>query len=96
MPRCALGHQGIHLVTATAAKVEELDRSVLRAKVEAASVRPTPGTSDLLGRPLRVETVGVVDGSGKVKAVNTHDLTGMMPVHLAGHPLMLHTKKRRA
>ena len=94
MPRCALGHQGIHLVTATAEKMAELDRDLLRTKIKQASVRPSPGTSDLLGRPLRAVTVAVVDYDGKVKAVDVHDLTALMPVHLVGHPLALHTKRR--
>lgn len=86
MPRCALGYQGIHLVTATAEKVAELDRAVLRAKVEAASVRPTPGTSDLLGRPLRVDALpGVTSGMFgglRLQMVESHDLLALAPIHL--------------
>ena len=78
-----------------AEKVAELDRQLLRVKVEDASVRPTPGTSDLLRQSLRVETVGAIGGDGKVKAVDVHDLTAMMPIHLVGHPLTLHTRRNR-
>lgn len=86
MPRCALGNQGIHLVRQTAEKVAELDRQLIRARIEEASARPQPGTSDLLSRPLRAESLPGVTvgrfGSFKLLMVESYDLTAMAPMHL--------------
>ncbi len=57
-------------------------RNRLRAKVDAASVRPTPGTSDLLARPLRATTAYGFTDTGKLGEVETHDLTALAPIHL--------------
>lgn len=62
-------------------------RRVLREKVEAASQRPAPGSSDLLAGPVGGELRGV-GGLGNPKTVTVHDLTsgggtgGLAPIHL--------------
>jgi hypothetical protein len=78
-----LGEQAIHLVRETAKIVHEMDinRVALRRKIEKAT-RPAPGTSDLLGRPMRVGTSGGIDPNGKLRVVDTYDLVGMAPIHL--------------
>lgn len=95
----ALGDQALHLIRETAAASREVDRQALRARVEAASIRPTPGTSDLLGRPLSCGVCGSIGVDGKLRAIDTHDLVAMAPVHLRDHKLELHVpvvKKRRS
>lgn len=62
-------------------------RRLLREKVEAASQRPAPGSSDLLAGPVGGELRGV-GGLGNPKTVTVHDLTsgggtgGLAPIHL--------------
>lgn len=84
--RSVLGEQALHLVRETAKTAEEIDRvarrNALRRKVDKASERPTPGTSDLLGRPMQVGTIGGIGADGKLRAVDTYDLVGMAPIHL--------------
>lgn len=84
--RKVLGEQALHIVRETAQQVREMDRrrSALRRKIDRASVRPAPGTSDLLGLPLRVRSTGGIDPNGKLRVVDTYDLLGMMPIHLKG------------
>lgn len=107
MSRRALGEQGLRLIEAAAARSQEIDkqrsdrdrdRAALRARVEAASIRPTPGTSDLLGRPLSCGVCGSIGADGKLRAIDTHDLLALAPVHLREHKLKLDApieKKRR-
>lgn len=86
--RRALGPQGFHIVKEAGRRAEELSVDVAAARreerrrrqkiVDAASVRPAPGTSEQLAN---------VDGShghGKMQ-VEVYDLVGMMPVKLRGH-----------
>lgn len=79
MTRRALGVQALHLIRESADACVTIDRAAIRAKVDAASVRPTPGTSDLLARPVNGRLPGIGDSP---KTVTVHDLVGMMPVHL--------------
>lgn len=75
LPR-VLGPQGLHIVKEAASKLEDIDRTVLQQKIEAASQRPSPGTSNLLGGR-DYPTPHYWNGS--------HDLTGvegLLPVHL--------------
>ena len=76
-PQHALGEQGLRLVKEAAEKAQGIERRALRRRVEEASRRPAPGTSELLSRALTVETHAV--GAREVKV---HDLVGMAPVHL--------------
>lgn len=78
--RRALGDQAIHLIRETAKTCTEIDRAALRAKIDAASIRPTPGTSDLLARSVSGELPGTAKRGPKT--VKVYDLTGMMLVHL--------------
>jgi len=81
--RSVLGDQALHLIhDVMVPAMDELDRQALRAKVEAASIRPTPGTSDLLGTILEVRTSAGIDNRGKLRAVDTHDLLKLAPIHL--------------
>lgn len=98
----ALGKQGLRLVpqigeqlneiTEAAQKAQQEERRRdLRTRVEEASVRPAPGSSDLLGRPLRAESLpGIVPGffgGLRLRMVESHDLvSGLMPIHLKGGP----------
>lgn len=72
--------------TEAAAQLAE-QRRLLREKVEAASQRPAPGSSDLLAGPVGGELRGV-GGLGNPKTVTVHDLTsgggtgGLAPIHL--------------
>lgn len=52
------------------------ERRARRRRIEA-MVRPAPGTSELLSRPLSVEVRGVGG-----RDVEIHDLTAMAPMHL--------------
>jgi len=70
-------------------------RRALRHKVEEASIRPAPGTSDLLGRSLSAGIAAGVDGAGRLRAAETYDLVGMAPVHLVGHRGLAARKKVR-
>ena len=94
----ALGDQALHLIRDTAAVSREIDRQALRARVEAVSIRPTPGTSDLLGRPLSCTTCASIGVDGKLRAIETHDLLALAPIHLHNHKLVLDVpvvKRRR-
>lgn len=82
MRKRALGEQGIHLIRDTAERVADFERERLRLKVEEASSRPHPGTSDILGRPLAVSEAYGRERNGKLGIVETHDLTAMAPIHL--------------
>lgn len=65
------------------AAVPAFDPAVLRLKLEAASARPSPGTSELLSRPLHTEVaVGYMRRGDKLSMVESHDLTAMAPIHL--------------
>lgn len=65
------------------AAAPQFDRDTLRARLEAASARPSPGTSELLSRPLHTETVvGHARRGDKLSMVESHDLTAMAPIHL--------------
>lgn len=77
--RRALGVQAIHLIKESADDCAAIDKAALRARVDAASVRPTPGTSDMLARRVDGKLPGLGDSP---KTVTVHDLVGMMPVHL--------------
>lgn len=89
----ALGEQGLRLVEETAAKLRDVEkaakaaRQAVRRKVESASQRPVPGSSDLLAGPVGGELRGV-GGLGNPKTVTVHDLTsgggtgGLAPIHL--------------
>lgn len=72
--------------TEAAAELAER-RRLLREKVEGASQRPAPGSSDLLAGPVGGELRGV-GGLGNPKTVTVHDLTsgggtgGLAPIHL--------------
>lgn len=83
--RQALGEQGLRLVEETAAKIRDIDKAAKaarRRRVEAASQRPAPGTSDLLAGPVGGVLPGV-GGLGAPKTVRVHDLVdGLAPVHL--------------
>lgn len=57
-------------------------RNRLRTQIEAASVRPAPGSSDLLARPLRASTSYGYTENGKLGDVVTHDLCALAPIHL--------------
>lgn len=87
-PRQALGDQAIHLIKETAIAAEEVNRNARearkarRARIEAASRRPSPGTSDLLGSVLEVHTSAGIDNKGKLRAVDTYDLLKLAPIHL--------------
>lgn len=80
--RQALGDQAIHLIRETAETLRDVNQRAKRAAVEAASVRPSPGTSDILGRPLQVRSSAGIDHKGNLRAVDTYDLVGMAPIHL--------------
>jgi hypothetical protein len=82
--RRALGDQAIHLIRESGDLARDIDRAARRARIDAACVRPVPGTSDLLGRPLRYEEVPGVGMDGKLQIVEVHDLTAMAPCHLLG------------
>lgn len=59
------------------------DRDTLRARLDVASVRPAPGSSDLLSRPLSHELVfGYTQGGKLSNEAEVHDLTAMAPIHL--------------
>ena len=79
--RRALGVQAIHLIRETAEIMADIERAALRAKVEAASVRPTPGTLDTLATPVSGKLPGIGDSP---KTVDVHDLVGLLPVQLRG------------
>lgn len=89
MTKRALGDQALHLIHQTGERLRELDRNALRQRVEEASVRPTPGSSDLLGRPLSVRTCAGIDDDGNLRAVDLHDLIGLAPIHLLARGLKL-------
>lgn len=83
--KSVLGPQALHLIHESGATLRDIElraRQVLRRKVEAASHRPAPGTSDLLGRPMEVHTAAGIDGHGNLRTVDTYDLVGMAPIHL--------------
>lgn len=83
--RQALGEQGLRLVEETATKIRDIDKAAKaarRRRVEAASQRPAPGSSDLLGRTMAVSTSAGVDDNGKVRTMEVYDLVGMAPIHL--------------
>lgn len=80
--QAVLGERGLHLIRESAQAAQEIERAARRARIEEASVRPVAGTSDLLGRPLRVtESLGTLR-NGKVGVVETHDLVAMAPIQL--------------
>lgn len=76
MSRRALGVQAFELIRDTAEVCRELDRNALRQRVEEASVRPAPGTSNLLQ-----ESLGDVVVAGH-HFKGAWDATGLLPVHL--------------
>lgn len=82
--RRALGDQAIHLIHESAEAARDVERESRRARVDAASVRPTSGTSDLLGRPLRFMVAPGVGLDGKLRMVEVHDLLALAPIHLIG------------
>lgn len=93
--RAALGEQGLHIVREAAYRAGELSVEIERARkrgererrqavVEQRSVRPAVGTSEMLSRPLTMGVSAGVDGRGKIREVETHDLVGMAPCHLKG------------
>lgn len=94
-----LGEAGIHLITSTANEMKRLESSRLRAIIEE-RVRPAPGTSELLSRPMR-EEVQVWNG----KDVTLFDFIGggrgeervggLAPVHLLGGRVDQELKKRK-
>lgn len=53
-----------------------------RARIESLSIRPHPGTSDLLHRPLSQETFP--SPVNRVKEVEVFDLVDLAPMHLVG------------
>lgn len=77
-----LGEQALYVIREAADRCQEVSREALRAKIEAASVRPLPGTSHLLteNKPLAEEHHGV-DREGKPGKVLVYDLVGTAPVH---------------
>lgn len=81
MTRRALGVQAIHLIRESAEDCAAIDKAALRAKIDTASVRPTPGTSDLLARRVDGKLPGLGDSP---KTVTVHDHVGLLPVRLRG------------
>lgn len=73
MPRShmALGVQGA-----------EAAKQARRNAIEQLSVRPSPGSSDLLHRPLSSDCVGGVGPTGRIRTMIVYDLLGLAPVHL--------------
>jgi hypothetical protein len=65
-----------------ASKPSPISRRALRAKIERASIRPAPGTSELLSRSMSTEeTVSTVH---RGRSVVLYDLVDLAPVHLFG------------
>lgn len=59
------------------------DRETLRARLEAASIRPTPGTSELLKHALHTEfAFGYSEGGKLTNDAPSHDLMALAPIHL--------------
>lgn len=92
MPRCRIDETGTYLVKESGTYridptiADPAARRATRQAVEAASVRPVPGTSDTLGRPLRVDALpGIASGlfgGLRLQMVESHDLTALAPMHL--------------
>ncbi len=80
MSRRALGVQAIHLIRRSADDCNAIDKAALRAKIDVASVRPTPGTSDALLRPVGGEFSGIVPKGPKT--VKVFDCVGLLSVKL--------------
>lgn len=78
----SLGPQALQLIRDSGELARDIDREARRARVEAASVRPAPGTSDALGRPLTAHTAARITGSGKLETTEVYDLVALAPVHL--------------
>lgn len=85
--RNALGERGLRVIKEaadTAADIEKQAKKVeRRRRIEKASVRPTPGSSNLLARSLEVQTSAGIDANGNLRTVEVYDLLGMAPIHLA-------------
>lgn len=83
-PRRPLGEQALYVIREAADRCQEVSREALRAKVEAASVRPTPGTNHQLSenRPLADQDHEYhgVDRQGKPGKIKVYDLVGVAPV----------------
>lgn len=69
-----------------------LSRRALRAKIERASVRPAPGTSELLKRSMAVEES--VSAVHRGRAVVLYDLVDLAPVHLIGSSLDVRKERK--
>lgn len=92
MPRCRIDETGTYLVKESGTYrvdptiVDAAAKRARRRAVEAASVRPVPGTSDTLGWPLRVDALpGIASGlfgGLRLRMVEAHDLTALAPMHL--------------
>lgn len=61
---------------------QQADREARRAQIESLSIRPHPGTSDLLHRSLSQETFP--SPISRVKEVEVFDLVDLAPMHLIG------------
>lgn len=77
-----LGTQGLRIIHDTAVRLVESKREQRRRRIEEASVRPTPGTSDMLATALNVRMVAGIDHRGNLRAVTVYDLLAMAPIHL--------------
>ncbi|HEY9013441.1 MAG TPA: hypothetical protein VIM84_00035 [Gemmatimonadales bacterium] len=84
-PTSAATISALRLIKGAEERSRAASRRALRRKVEEASIRPAPGTSDLLGRSMSAGIAAGVDGAGRLRAAETYDLVGMAPVHLVGH-----------
>lgn len=91
MPRCRIDETGTYLVKESGTYrvdptiVDAAAKRARRRAVEAASVRPESGTSDVLGRPLQATTLPWIKPGllgFKLQMVESHDLTALAPMHL--------------
>lgn len=75
----ALGDAGLHVIRTAAEGCAQIDRQLLRNRI-LEMTRPSPGTSELLSRPMMQE----VTGWGGKDVVMYDVVMGLAPIHLKG------------